>query len=113
MYQYNCETIRVIDGDTIDAWIDLGFDIKIKKRIRLFGINTPETRTKNLKEKQSGLLSKSRVVEILEQNNNKFVLVSRGVGKFGRCLGDIYVDHHSRSINDILVLEQLAVKYDP
>lgn len=112
MYQYTCELIRVIDGDTVDAWIDLGFDIKIRKRIRLVGINAPETRTRNLEEKHAGLRTKARVVELVNQSDNKFILKSHGVGKFGRCLGELYVDNHTRSVNDLLILEGLADKYE-
>ena len=58
MYTYNIEVLRVIDGDTIDANIDLGFDVKIKKRVRFMGINTPESRTRDLEEKNSVLADK-------------------------------------------------------
>jgi len=112
MYQYTCELIRVIDGDTVDAWIDLGFDIKIKKRIRLYGINAPETRTRDSKEKKAGLLAKDRIIELIKQNENKFMLKSHGVGKFGRCLGELYIDDHTRSVNDLLILEALADRYE-
>ena len=61
MYAYNIELIRVIDGDTIDAYIDLGFSVKVKKRIRLAGINTPESRTRDLEEKKRGLAAKDRL----------------------------------------------------
>ena len=66
MYTYNIEVLRVIDGDTIDASIDLGFDVKIKKRIRFMGINTPESRTRDLEEKKRGLAAKQRVAELLD-----------------------------------------------
>ena len=72
MYNYNATCIRVIDGDTIDADIDLGFSVKIKKRIRLAGINAPESRTRNLAEKKMGLASKYRLIEMLEGAANCF-----------------------------------------
>ena len=66
MYTYNIDVLRVIDGDTIDASIDLGFDVKIKKRVRFMGINTPESRTRDLEEKKKGLAAKARVAELLD-----------------------------------------------
>ena len=89
MFEYNATATRVIDGDTIDAMVDLGFGTWKKIRIRMYGINTPESRTRDLEEKKKGLAAKARVIEILEKNKNKFILKSHGVGKFGRCLGEI------------------------
>ena len=66
MYQYKVKLDRVIDGDTIDCYIDLGFDISTKKRIRFLGINTPESRTRDLEEKKKGLAAKARLKQILE-----------------------------------------------
>ena len=66
MYVYKAKLDRVVDGDTVDANIDLGFDISINKRIRLAGIDTPETRTRNKEEKVKGLASKSRLIELLK-----------------------------------------------
>ena len=66
MYNYNATCIRVVDGDTIDAEIDLGFDIKVTKRIRLGGINAPESRTRNKVEKKLGLAAKERLKELME-----------------------------------------------
>ena len=109
MYNYQSKLIRVIDGDTIDAMVDLGFDIWIKVRIRLYGINTPETRTKDLKEKKAGLKAKQRLIDILEEAEGKFSLVSHGVDKYGRCLGTIVVE--TVSINNLLVQEGLAKVY--
>ena len=64
MYQYKVKLDRVIDGDTIDCYIDLGFNINTKKRVRFAGINTPESRTRDLKEKKRGLAAKARLKEI-------------------------------------------------
>jgi len=109
MYEYRAKLIKIIDGDTIDARIDLGFGIFLKKRIRLFGINAPETRSRDLDEKKSGLASKRRLEAILEASNGKFTLKSKGVGKFGRCLGEIMVDNVN--INELLIEEGLAEVY--
>jgi len=92
LYRYKAEMLRVIDGDTIDAKIALGFDIYAHKRIRFFGIDTPESRTRDLEEKKRGLAAKARVKEILQENNNKFSFKSHEAGKFGRCLGEIFVE---------------------
>ena len=106
MYKYNAKLIRVIDGDTIDALIDLGFDVWIKKRIRLYGINTPETRTRDLEEKKAGLAAEERLIALLWESDNEFVLESHGVGKYGRCLGTLFTD--GVNINALLLSEGLA-----
>ena len=117
MYTYNIKLLRVIDGDTIDAEIDLGFDVKIKKRIRFMGINTPESRTRDLEEKAKGLAAKDRVKQLLEGSNN-IQLTSHGVGKFGRCLGEICLDMIDGqekltlvNLNELLISEGHAIKY--
>ena len=117
MYNYKINLLRVVDGDTIDAEIDLGFDVKIKKRIRFMGINTPESRTKNLEEKARGLAAKDRVKQLLEGCKN-IQLKSHGVGKFGRCLGEIHIDMVDGqekltlvSLNELLINENHAVEY--
>jgi micrococcal nuclease len=109
MYKYNAKLIRVIDGDTIDALIDLGFDVWIKKRIRLYGINTPETRTRDLEEKKAGLAAEERLIALLWESDNEFVLESHGVGKYGRCLGTLFTD--GVNINALLLSEGLAEEY--
>ena len=110
MYTYKAKLDRVIDGDTIDANIDLGFDITIHKRIRLTGIDTPESRTRDLEEKARGLASKARLIELL--GDGDFILESREVGKFGRVLGTIYtIAEESININDTLVEEGYAIEY--
>ena len=117
MYQYKVKLDRVIDGDTIDCYIDLGFDINTKKRIRFVGINTPESRTRDLEEKARGLAAKDRVKQLLE-GSNKIRLISHGVGKFGRCLGEIHIDVVDGkealtlvSVNELLINEGHAVEY--
>jgi len=109
MYSYKAKLIRVIDGDTIDAMIDLGFDTWIKKRIRLYGINTPEIRTKNLEEKKAGIAAKDRLSQIMEESDYKFILISHGVGKYGRCLGTLFIE--DVNINELLLGEGFAKEY--
>ena len=112
MYKYNAKLIRVIDGDTIDALIDLGFDVWVKKRIRLYGIDTPETRTRDLEEKKAGIAAKDRLSELMEHCDYKFVLVSHGVGKYGRCLGELLIGEYGEiHINKLLLSEGLAEEY--
>ena len=117
MYNYKISPLKVIDGDTIDAEIDLGFDIKTKKRIRFMGINTPESRTRDLEEKARGLAAKDRVKELLDGCDN-ITLQSHGIGKFGRCLGEIMLDKVDGnekltlvSLNELLIKEGHAVEY--
>jgi len=114
MYTYNIEVLRVIDGDTIDASIDLGFDVKIKKRIRFMGINTPESRTRDKEEKARGLAAKARVQELLSEAD-EVQLTSHGVGKFGRCLGELNLSNEDGltmvNLNKRLIEEGHAVEY--
>ena len=131
--EYQCELIRVVDGDTIDCYIDLGFNIRIKNRVRYMGIDTWESRTRDLEEKEKGLIAKARNKELLEQG--VFKLKSFGTGKYGRVLGEVYVSpdyvgeyineciadsdnsidlSHDGwvSVNDILIEEGHAYNYD-
>ena len=113
MYTYKAKLDRVIDGDTIDANIDLGFDITIHKRIRLAGIDTPESRTRDLEEKARGLASKDKLVELL--GDGDFVLESKEVGKYGRVLGTLHMYYDDKlpiNINETLVKEGFAVEYN-
>jgi len=91
MYVYKAKVLRVVDGDTIDLLIDLGFNAWKKERIRLSGINTPETRTKDLKEKEKGLLAKKRLNNLINSSNKKVLVKTTEKGKYGRYLGNIYV----------------------
>src|SRR6056300_23256 len=88
MYEYNCKIVRVVDGDTVDIDIDLGFGIWLRnERVRVLGIDAPETRTRDLAEKEKGLESKAFVEGMLPVGS-KQVLISKGFnGKFGRILG--------------------------
>ena len=119
MYNYNAKCIKVVDGDTIDAEIDLGFDIKVTKRIRLGGINAPESRTRNKVEKKLGLAAKERLKEMMEGAANCFELESQEIGKFGRVIGKLLIDKIAGKdvitkvcVNDCLVKEGYAVEYD-
>jgi micrococcal nuclease len=111
MFEYNATVIKVVDGDTIDAMVDLGFGTWKKVRIRMHGINAPESRTRNLEEKKKGLAAKARLIEMLEENKNHFILISHGVGKFGRCLGEIYIKGHNTSLNKQLISEGYGTEY--
>ena len=107
---YSCKLVRVVDGDTADAMIDLGFNVWVKNRIRFMGVDAWESRTRNKEEKVKGLAAKARLTEILDNADNKFILQSHGVGKFGRCLGELFVD--DKSINQQLINEGHAKEYD-
>ena len=117
-YIYRGKLERVVDGDTIDALIDVGFDIWVKKRIRYSGIDTWESRTRDLEEKKKGLAAKSRNKELLEKVSSKsgyFRLKSYGVGKYGRVLGEIFIqdkDGKQYNINETLINEGHAYVYD-
>ena len=110
MYIYNAKLDRVVDGDTVDAVVDLGFDTWKFIRVRLVGINTPESRTRDLEEKARGLAAKQFVKDTLAKHENSFILQSHGVGKYGRCLGEIILNEVN--LNDLLITEGHAVKYD-
>lgn len=109
-YFYDAELIRVVDGDTVDAWIDLGFNITVRRRIRLWGIDAPETRTRDLVEKKEGFVAKNRLIEILELNRGQFMVRSQGVDKYGRCLGELYIQ--DVNINKQLLNEGVVDIYD-
>ena len=117
-YIYRGKLERVVDGDTIDALIDVGFDIWIKKRIRYSGIDTWESRTRNLEEKAKGLEAKARNKELLMEESSKpgyFRLKSFGVGKYGRVLGEIYIEDKEGkqyNINKTLMSEGHAYIYE-
>jgi len=117
-YIYRAKLERVVDGDTIDALIDVGFDIWVKKRIRYKGIDTWESRTRNLDEKKKGLAAKDRNKELLEEISSKpgyFRLKSYGVGKYGRVLGEIFIldtKNNPININETLIKEGHAYVYE-
>ena len=117
-YIYKAKLERVVDGDTVDALIDLGFDTWVKKRIRYKGIDTWESRTKDLDEKKLGIAAKERNKELLESVSSKpgyFRLKSHGVGKYGRVLGEILIkdtEGIEYNINQTLIDEGHAYEYE-
>ena len=113
MYTYKIKKIvRVIDGDTVDVLIDLGFDLTKLERVRLAGIDTPESRTKDLAEKHMGYEAKAYLTELLDAADDLIVKTEKD-GKFGRMLGWFYNNKFSQySINEQLIDEGYAWKYD-
>ena len=111
LYHYSAEVTRVVDGDTVDAFVDLGFDMHSKQRVRLYGINTPEVRTRDKAEKKAGLAAMARLQEMLRERKNKCEIKTRldRKGKYGRVLGVIYVD--DCDLNAKLIKEGHAKKY--
>ena len=107
-YYYGVEILRVVDGDTVDVRIDLGFDVWHKCRVRLMGINAPESRTRDLEEKKRGLAAKQWLIDKVEFKDVE--MQSHGKGKYGRVLGELFVN--KSSINKLMVKEGHAVTYD-
>ena len=111
MYEYSCKVDRVVDGDTIDVVLDLGFDIMFKSRVRLYGIDTPESRTRDLDEKARGKMASAFLKEAVE-NGSKVVIETKlkdSRGKYGRVLGNVVVD--GLNINEAMIEKFLAVAY--
>jgi len=108
-YVYRCTVTRVVDGDTVDVNIDLGFNMVNVDRVRLLGIDTPESRTRNKKEKFLGLASKARLKELLKGQKVFLKTTKDGTGKFGRILGSLYVG--DTNINEQLIKENHARAY--
>ena len=111
-HNYSAKLLRVVDGDTADAMIDLGFDTWVKKRIRFYGVDAWESRTRNKEEKVKGLAAKEFVKDLLENSDSgKFVIKSHGVGKYGRVLGELFVKGHESSVNELLKENGHAYEY--
>ena len=109
---YSAKLQRVVDGDTCDALIDLGFDTWVKKRIRFYGVDTWESRTRDLEEKKKGLAAKEFVKKLLENSDEgKFSIISYGTGKYGRVLGEIFVKGNEQSVNELLKENGHAYEY--
>ena len=112
MYEYGCKVTRVVDGDTIDVDLDLGFDIIYKCRVRLYGIDTPESRTRNKDEKVRGKLASKFLQDAI--NNGDHVILRTQLkdskGKFGRVLASVIVD--GIDINQSMVANHMAVRYE-
>ncbi len=115
MYEYRCKVVKIVDGDTVDVDIDLGFGVWLKKeRIRMFGIDTPESRTRDLDEKKYGLMAKDYITKLLNDEGG-IVLKTRkdAEGKYGRILGELWrtTDFADTSINDLMIKNHHAVSY--
>jgi len=131
MYEYYCKIVKVIDGDTVDVDIDLGFGVWLKKeRVRVNGIDTPESRTRDKEEKKFGLISKNRVKQLLPVGSTQILKTESDrngedkKGKFGRILGDFVfnkpvsnddkipiLEIEGVRLSDVLIDENMAVKY--
>ena len=121
MYEYKCRIDRVIDGDTVDVDIDLGFGVWLRKeRVRMYGIDTPESRTRDLEEKKYGLAAKAFVLAFLPVDSEQTLRTRKdGKGKFGRILGEFWVEQHSEegnvsaktNINQLMIEEHHAAPY--
>ena len=112
MYEYGCKVTRVVDGDTIDVDLDLGFDIIYKCRVRLYGIDTPESRTRNKDEKVRGKLAAKFLKDAISNGKNVILQtqLKDSKGKFGRVLASVVID--GININQQMVTNHLAVRYE-
>lgn len=114
-YIYRIKSVtKIVDGDTIDADIDLGFDISLTKRIRLAGIDTPESRTKNLKEKVLGLESKEWIKKTLDGAEDILIKTELpdSTEKYGRIIGHLFINGQETSLNNQMIDEGYALAYD-
>jgi len=117
MHEYNCTIRRVVDGDTVDVDIDLGFGMWIhNERVRLYGIDTPESRTRDLEEKKAGLFAKKVVLHYLPEGSKQVLKTHKDkVGKYGRVLGE-FIIHDSEqdrqtTINEFMIRHKIGVEY--
>ncbi len=110
MFEYNCQIARVVDGDTVDVIIDCGFSILHKARVRMYGIDTPESRTRDKDEKARGLMSKDFLVKELSKGDVVIKTKKDKKGKFGRILGEFYVN--DININQMMIHGFYAVAYN-
>ena len=114
MYTYTVKKLyKVVDGDTIDVDIDLGFNISYYQRVRLAGIDTPESRTTDKIEKQLGLEVKKKLDDILKSANKIIIKTEKpdSTEKYGRILGWIYIDDQEESVNQMLINDGFAWEY--
>ena len=114
MYTYKAKLVRVINGDTLDIEIDLGFDLSIKQRLKLYGVDTPDSRSTDLEIRQKGLDVKQRVIEVLTKEFTVTTILNKR-GKYGRILGKVYIvdDNDNKvCINELLVDEGHAIRYN-
>ena len=112
------EIVKVVDGDTIDVIIDLGFDLYKKERVRIAGVDTPEKRTRDLEEKELGIDATNWLTEQLDSaidGEDDLVIrteIDGGFGKYGRLLGWLYIGEDTESINERMIREGYAWQYD-
>ena len=115
MYEYRCKVVKIIDGDTVDVDIDLGFGVWLhKERVRLYGIDTPESRTRDLEEKKYGLAAKKFLTGMLDDEGGIILKTHKdATGKFGRILGELWrtTNYADQSINDYMVEKHHAAAY--
>ena len=115
MYEYRCKVVHIVDGDTVDVDIDLGFGVWMRKqRIRLYGIDTPESRTRDLEEKKYGQAAKAYLTGMLDDEAGIILKTYKDKeGKFGRILGELWrtTNYADQSINEYMVEKSHAVEY--
>jgi micrococcal nuclease len=114
MYEYNCKIVKVVDGDTVDVDIDLGFGVWMKnERVRLYGIDAPESRTRDKEEKKYGLASKKYVQDHMPVNSKQTLrTIKDNVGKFGRVLGVFVLpEHNNQRLDEMMIKNHHAVEY--
>ena len=114
MYEYRCKVVKIIDGDTVDVDIDLGFGVWLhKERVRLYGIDTPESRTRDLEEKKYGLAAKDFLTGMLDDDQIILKTHKDKTGKFGRILGELWrtSNYTDKSINRYMIEKHHAVAY--
>jgi len=114
MYTYKAKLVRVINGDTLDIEIDLGFDLVTRQRLKLYGINTPDSKSPDIDTKQKGLDVKNRLIEVLPKEFTVTTILNKR-GKYGRILGKVYIvdDNDNKvCINELLVDEGHAIRYN-
>lgn len=113
MYEYSAEVLRVVDGDTVDMLIDCGFSTFRKERVRLHGINAPESRTRDKEEKKRGLAAKARLQELIKNTSQKIIIKTEldKKGKYGRVLGVLWDEKKKKNFNKMLITEGHAVEY--
>lgn len=111
MYEYRCKILRVVDGDTVDVDIDLGFGVWIhKERVRIMGIDTPESRTRDLEEKAFGIAAKEHVKYMMPIGSAQIIKTEKDkTGKFGRILGDFLIE--GKRMSEIMIENNHAVPY--
>jgi micrococcal nuclease len=116
VYEYKANLVKVVDGDTVDVDIDLGFGVWMRdERVRIMGIDTPESRTSDKVEKLFGLAAKNRVKEMLESNVILKTFAAKDgedmKGKFGRILGDFFIEAEGKLLTEVMIDEGHAVPY--